>query len=220
MGDDPPEDVDAYILNSKYRRHVLVQLADESAATPTEIAGAAGIRRPHVSRALTELRERDVVDLRVPEYRSTGRYYGLTDAGREAWVRVKPKIRSVDWRRTDPDDERVQRVVEIARDACGDDLRTVCVYDGERVDIVRNEGALAEYTDEEFEEVLRTFVFERSLTDVSFADDELWSEVEVFDRCTVVRVRVDDGRTVSVSCERERDIAVPALTDRIAAVFD
>lgn len=220
MGDGTPEDVDAYILNSKYRRRVLGYLATESPATPTDIADETDVRRPHVSRALSELRERDVVDLLVAEHTSVGRYYGLTDWGKKAWERVRKTIREVDWRRTDPETERMQRVVEIAEDACDGALRTVSKYDGKHVDIVRNDGALAEYTDEELNGVIETFVFERSLADVSLPDDELLSEVEVFDRCTVVRVRVEEDLTVAVSCERDHGITMPSLADRIADVFD
>lgn len=43
----------------------------------------------HVSRSLGELRERELVELLVPEDRTKGRVYGITDRGREALKKVE-----------------------------------------------------------------------------------------------------------------------------------
>jgi DNA-binding MarR family transcriptional regulator len=57
-------------------------LAD-SAAAPSKIAADTDCAASHVSRALNDLRERELVDLLVPESRKKGRIYGITDQGRE-----------------------------------------------------------------------------------------------------------------------------------------
>ncbi|AHG04031.1 hypothetical protein HALDL1_10795 [Halobacterium sp. DL1] len=45
----------------------------------------------HVSRALKSLRERDLVELLVPEERRKGRVYGITEQGQEAWELIQAK---------------------------------------------------------------------------------------------------------------------------------
>jgi len=87
-GGTEPTDTDdswatlAHITSSKYRTTVALALLDHR-ATPSTIAEQAGLDIAHVSRALTDLRERDVVELLVPEETKKGRIYGLTDGGTE-----------------------------------------------------------------------------------------------------------------------------------------
>ncbi|MUV60013.1 winged helix-turn-helix domain-containing protein [Halobacterium sp. CBA1126] len=69
-----------YVAASDYRTRVLAALADDP-ATPTTISERSDLDVTHVSRSLRELRERGVVELLVPEERSKGRIYGLTDDG-------------------------------------------------------------------------------------------------------------------------------------------
>jgi len=45
----------------------------------------------HVSRALGSLREKDLVELLVPEERRKGRVYGITSAGEEVWADISTK---------------------------------------------------------------------------------------------------------------------------------
>jgi len=72
-----------FVVASDYRRAVITALDDDGPATPTTLGERTGLAITHVSRTLTELRERDVVELLVPEERSKGRFYGLTDAGED-----------------------------------------------------------------------------------------------------------------------------------------
>lgn len=75
-------EVIGYVISSTYRQTVLATL-HESPATPSTISDETGIAMAHVSAALTDLRERDLVQLLVPESRRKGRVYGLTDRGEE-----------------------------------------------------------------------------------------------------------------------------------------
>lgn len=72
-----------FVIASDYRVDVLDTLAD-GPATPTGISSQAGYDISHVSRSLTELRERGLVDLAVPEDTRKGRIYEITEAGSEA----------------------------------------------------------------------------------------------------------------------------------------
>jgi len=73
-----------YVISSTYRIKALGRLA-ESPATPTRIAEDTDCLPPHISRALQDLRDVDLVDLLVSEDRKKGRVYGITDRGQEVW---------------------------------------------------------------------------------------------------------------------------------------
>lgn len=86
----PDWDVIGYVISSNHRTIVLGRLT-ESPATPTQIADDVGLSVTHVSRALRSLRDRDLVELLVPEERRKGRVYGVTSKGSEAWSLIKAK---------------------------------------------------------------------------------------------------------------------------------
>jgi DNA-binding MarR family transcriptional regulator len=81
-------DLAGYVESSQYRRAVVEQLRERDTAVPSTIAEATGYALPHVSRALSELRNREVVELLVSEDRHRGRVYALTDRGRAVGARL------------------------------------------------------------------------------------------------------------------------------------
>lgn len=76
-------DLLGFITASKYRRAAVAGLVESRASTPSALADSSDCDIAHISRALGELRERDLVELLVDEDTKKGRLYGLTDAGRE-----------------------------------------------------------------------------------------------------------------------------------------
>lgn len=79
-----------FATSSSYRRHVVEALSRRE-RTPTGLADVTDIKTTHVSRALSELEDEELVELKVPASRQKGRYYGLTEKGRE----VAGNIRAV-----------------------------------------------------------------------------------------------------------------------------
>lgn len=77
-----------FVISSNYRVTVLRRL-DEGPATPSQIAGEWDVAITHISRALNELRDRDLVELLVPENRRKGRVYGITDKGEGIWEQIE-----------------------------------------------------------------------------------------------------------------------------------
>lgn len=77
-----------FIISSDYRVKALQRLA-EGPATPSQIASDADIGIAHVSRALKGLRDRELVELLVPEERKKGRVYGVTTEGQEIWKQIE-----------------------------------------------------------------------------------------------------------------------------------
>lgn len=79
-----------FVISSRYRVAVLRRLA-EGPATPSQLASDSGLAIAHISRALRGLRERDLVELLVPEDRKKGRVYGVTERGEEVWSQIQSK---------------------------------------------------------------------------------------------------------------------------------
>lgn len=75
-------DLIGYIISSKYRALVLKQLS-KGPSTPSQISEETGQEIASISHSLTKLRNRDCVELLVPEDRRKGRVYRLTDKGQE-----------------------------------------------------------------------------------------------------------------------------------------
>jgi DNA-binding MarR family transcriptional regulator len=81
-------DLVSYVIRSQYRTAVLRRLVD-GPATPSQIAGEADFAIAHVSRALGELREKELVELLVSEDQRKGRVYGITEEGERVWGRME-----------------------------------------------------------------------------------------------------------------------------------
>ena len=84
---DPWDDI-SYVISSRYRIETLRRLSD-GPATPSLIADETDLSIAHVSRALQELREAELVTLLVSENRRKGRVYGITDEGLAVWETIE-----------------------------------------------------------------------------------------------------------------------------------
>jgi DNA-binding MarR family transcriptional regulator len=78
----------SYVISSQYRVETMRRLS-EGPTTPSEIASEASLSLSHVSRALQELSEQNLVTLKVSEDRAKGRVYGLTDRGGMIWDTIE-----------------------------------------------------------------------------------------------------------------------------------
>ena len=70
-----------FIQRSAYRQRVLKSLNDD-VLMPTEIAERSNIKTNHVSKVLSELKSKELIELVNPEARK-GRLYRLTSVGDE-----------------------------------------------------------------------------------------------------------------------------------------
>lgn len=77
MDDDTLE----FVQKSKYRQNVLKAL-EEDVIMPKQIAKRSGIKVNHVSKVLSELKSKELIELINPEARK-GRLYRLTSLGDE-----------------------------------------------------------------------------------------------------------------------------------------
>ena len=70
-----------FVRRSSYRQNVLKALED-NVLMPKEIAERSNIKTNHVSKVLSELKSKDLIEIINPEARK-GRLYRLTDDGEE-----------------------------------------------------------------------------------------------------------------------------------------
>ena len=80
MSADVDFDDVSLVKASKFREAVVGELA-HGPATPSEIAEGSPYEIAHISRALQEMRDAEIVELLVSEDRRKGRIYALSDAG-------------------------------------------------------------------------------------------------------------------------------------------
>lgn len=77
---EPDFDLLSFVKRSDYRRETVECLASQP-MMPSEISSETGTDIAHVSRALTEMREKDITNLLVSEDTKRGRIYNLTAEG-------------------------------------------------------------------------------------------------------------------------------------------
>lgn len=80
----------SFVISSRYRIETLRRLS-EGPATPSLIAEEMDLSIAHVSRALQELKEAELVQLLVSEDRKKGRVYGVTEKGVDVWDTITRK---------------------------------------------------------------------------------------------------------------------------------
>ena len=71
----------SFVQISKYREKTLRSIGDE-VKIPTNIAKDSGIRTNHISKVLSELKSKEMVEC-INEEARKGRLYRLTDTGRD-----------------------------------------------------------------------------------------------------------------------------------------
>lgn len=77
----------SYVQISKYREKTVKSIG-ESVKIPTNIAKDSGIRTNHISKVLSELKGKEIVECINEEVRK-GRLYRLTDTGKEVLEVIK-----------------------------------------------------------------------------------------------------------------------------------
>lgn len=126
-----PWDTAGYIASSRYRASVCEFLAAEGPELPSRIATKLELAQPHVSRALSELRDRDAVELLVPESKQKGRLYGLTSEGETALDRLRGETASVSVSVVGADAFPHPSLLDYLRTEHGDAFRLAIARDGD-----------------------------------------------------------------------------------------
>lgn len=210
-------DVAGYIASSRYRASVCEFLDREGPELPSRIAERLDLAQPHVSRALSELRERGVVELLVPESQQKGRLYGLTREGKTALVRLHGDAASVSVSFVAAEAFPYRSLVDYLGEEHGADLRLVVARDGDDSEAYAASEAARERYDERS---LATLVAALRAGDTT-VDDKLVDlptgerqfVVRGFEHSLLVRLPVGDDAEVLVALERDADVDVTAFAD-------
>ena len=86
------EETFEFVKRSTYRKRVLTSL-EGNVLMPKEIAERSNIKTNHVSKVLSELKSKELIELVNPEARK-GRLYRLTDVGDEIVDKILGDIKS------------------------------------------------------------------------------------------------------------------------------
>lgn len=79
----------SYVEISKYREKTLKSIGN-NVKIPTKIAKDSGIRTNHISKVLSELKSKEIVEC-INEEARKGRLYRLTDTGKEVLESINEK---------------------------------------------------------------------------------------------------------------------------------
>lgn len=197
-----------YVRSSQYREGVARHLYDEGPAMPSEIAAATGHDLPHVSRALAELRERDVVELLVSEQRHRGRVYGLTDEGTAVAVHLHGGVGPDEWSVVDREDFAEADLLGFLEDELAGALQAVGLRTASSAEVVLV--GTEEAADLVFESAVPALVRDPE-TGVEGTPLRRYA-VDGFEDATVVRLCGESG--VGVSIDPSLDVGVPGFVER------
>ena len=208
-------DAAGYVASSRYRQTVCEYLDEHGPGLPSGIASETGLAQPHVSRALTELRERDVVELLVPESQQKGRLYDLTRIGETALDRLRNGRTSVDVEVVDKSSFPHETVLDYLEANHPTSVLAVATFDGDVASI--------HFFDDETQDREQTVI--PRLWQASGTEDALTTEsagrheftVYGLEKLTLVDVPVGEELHLGVSLDPDADVPLRRFVDDIEA---
>jgi DNA-binding MarR family transcriptional regulator len=220
-------DMAGYVAGSRYRREVCEFLETDGPEQPSTIAAAVDLAQPHVSRSLSELRERGVVELLVPESQQKGRLYDLTPEGREALARLRGETEGRDEIRVefvDVEQFPHRELLQFLVDEYGESLRLVVAREGDETEVYVADDSVPDHDEEVVAQMVAALRpgGEADPSDpATLPTGETRYVVRGFDETTLVRLPLSAEREVLLALGREADLAVDsfvsACQDRIVA---
>jgi DNA-binding transcriptional ArsR family regulator len=210
-------DTAGYIASSRYRASVCEFLDREGPELPSKIATRLDLAQPHVSRALSELRDRGVVELLVPESQQKGRLYGLTRDGKQALLRLEGESASVSVSFVEAGAFPYEPLVEYLREEHADDVRLVVARDGDDSDVfVADEAARDRYDERTLATLIAALragdaTVDEKLVDLPTGEDQF--VVRGYEHLLLVRLPVGDDAEVLVTLERDAEVDVNGFVD-------
>ncbi|MFC6825607.1 winged helix-turn-helix domain-containing protein [Halopelagius fulvigenes] len=209
-------DAAGYIASSRYRLAVCKLLARNGPDLPSRIAEELDLAQPHVSRALSELRERDIVELLVPESQQKGRLYGLTGDGQAALARLRGQAVNVEF----VDESRFPHanLLDYLLDAHESELRLAISHHEDRTDVYLAADAAARTHDEESISSLVASLETDGCDGVeSSVVGRTTFVVRGLEGATLVQLPTDCDEDVFLSLERGADVSVESFVENCQA---
>ena len=206
-------DAAGFVASSRYRLAVCEYLSDDGPGLPSEISSHTDLAQPHVSRALSELREREVVELLVPESQQKGRLYDLTDAGRVALNRLAHGRNAVDVEVVGRDDFPHDDLVEFLESGYSSVVQAVAAYDGDAASVHFFEDEPADHQASPVVRLWTTTGSDGELTSGATGKHEF--TVYGLENVTLVDLALDEHSRLGISLDDDADVSVRSFVDAI-----
>lgn len=210
---------ESFVLRSEYRFNVLRSLAGAGRLTPTMIADWTEIRQPHVSRALSELQDRDLVDLTVDEDQHKGRLYALTERGVTLWQSVN----EVTWQgpmESIPDEHR--GLVAFLQDRIGESLIVVGYYSRAEIhNYYAREDVREQLSEGNFQETVELLVkrFSVSETNAGEKAGQLRYAIQSFENFVRIIIYLKKG-FIGIGLDLDFHFEIPTLMEECRDILD
>ena len=220
-----------FVLRSPNRRAILQYFLHNGSGFPSDVAEETGINLPHVSRSLSELQNRDLVDLLVPEDQKKNRLYDITERGiaildwTQTWEAVSEYHIVEESRFSFPD------LLQFVQKALGETFLGISHHDGDELEIVFGNDDIAERLQRE------------NLTEAAVSDLQTLSRIAAQDFSIVDRIRYgffelenpayldgdavwilvlhpSDSSVVSIASSAPPDMLVPSFAARCMNILE
>ncbi len=192
----------------------MCHLFDRGPAQPSEIATSVSRPLPHISRSIAELRDRDLIDLLVPEDTLKGRLYGLTPTGRDVVWDVFRRTEDISFTTVTRDAFPYDDLLSFLIDHAGTALRGVVAYTRESVTMYVHTPATVSRTESAVAETLRDVATDVLAENPNRLSDKLGSltyAVQGFDTQTILQLPFTDNQQVLVSFDSSVTLSLPAM---------
>jgi DNA-binding MarR family transcriptional regulator len=206
-------DAAGYVASSRYRLAVCEYLLDHGPGLPSEISSDTDLAQPHVSRALSELRDRGVVELLVPESQQKGRLYDLTEAGQVALNRLEHGRDAIEVEVVSRTEFRYHGLIDYLEATYPSVTQAIATYDGDAAYIHFFED---QPTDSRSSPIVRLWTAPSpngELTSGATGRHEF--TVYGLENLTLVDLSLDDEDRLGISLDDEADVPVRSFVDSV-----
>ncbi len=206
-------DAAGFVASSRYRLAVCEYLSDNGPGLPSEISTDTDLAQPHVSRALSELRDRDVVELLVPESQQKGRLYDLTEAGRVALNRLAHGRNAIDIEIVTREEFPHHGLVKHLETAYSGVTQAVAAYNGDAANVHFLSSEPADSRESPIVRLWTTSSSSGELTSGATGRHEF--TVYGLEKVTLIDLSVDEERRLGISLDDEADVPVRSFVEEL-----
>ena len=206
-------DAAGYVASSRYRLSVCEYLQTHGPGLPSEISTDTDLAQPHVSRALSELRERDIVELLVPESQQKGRLYDLTETGRVALNRLEHGRNAIDVEVVSRDEFPYDEVVDYLETAYPSVTQAIATYNGDAASIHFFENEPADHQTSPIVRLWTTSSVNGELTSGATGRHEF--TVYGLEHITLLDLSLEKDRRLGISFDDEADVPVRSFVEEL-----
>lgn len=206
-------DAAGYVASSRYRLSVCEYLQDHGPGLPSKISTDTDLAQPHVSRALSELRERDIVELLVPESQQKGRLYDLTETGQTALNRLEHGRSAIKVEVVSRADFPHDDVLDYLETAYSSVTKAIAMYNGDAASIHYFENEPADHQTSPIVRLWTTSSLKGELTSGATGRHEF--TVYGLEHVTLLDLTLEENRRLGISLDDEADVPVRSFVEEL-----